>query len=166
VHDQLPTDAFQADVLVKIVLIPVEEEDDDLETLSTIEGVRADLWTEVSSLEGYATRITSDQTRDAGVLLILSEIARDMIAQKDLVLALFQAGVAVIGALAKHGLVKRIEMTLDGDSISVEEANQATVQKLIEIFEARHPGKLNTLTSASPIQVVGTISKRKTQSGK
>jgi hypothetical protein len=149
----------QPTILAQIILVPLEDEADDIDALSTLEDVRMDIWTEVSTLPGYTVETASDNTRDAGVILILAEVAREAIAQKDLVMVLFQAAVAAIGALAKHGHVKKIEMTLDGDNISVEDADRATVQTLLNIFEAKHPGKVSTVTPSSSIQVRGMVSK-------
>jgi hypothetical protein len=82
-----------------------------------------------------------------------------VITQKDLVVTLFQAGMAAIGSLTKQGQVKKIEMTLDGDSICIEDADKLTVQRLIDIYEAKHPGKTVTLSPSMTVHVVGTVSK-------
>ena len=150
-------------ILAQIVLAPLEEEGDDIETLSALEDVRMDVWDEVSVLPGYTLQMVSDNTRDAGVIFVLGEIVREAITEKDLVLALFQAGTAAVGALAKHGHVKKIELKLDGDSISIEDADQATVQTLLDSFQARHPGKVEKLTTLSSLQVVGTVSLQQEQ---
>jgi hypothetical protein len=53
----------------------------------------------------------SSHTRGSGALLLLGEIVRDALAQKELVVALFRAGMDVISSLAKQGHVKKMEMT-------------------------------------------------------
>lgn len=146
-------------VLATISLIPLHEEEDDFETLGTIETVRTELWKTVSSFNAYTLQMECGQTRDAGVILLLAEIVRDVIAQKNLVVALFQAGMDAISSLAKQGQVKKIEMTLDGDSITIENADQLTVQRLIGIYEAKHPGKTVTLSPSTTVHIVGTVSK-------
>src|SRR5437588_11251606 len=146
-------------VLATLSLIPLHEEEDDFETLSTIEAVRMELWKTVSTCNAYTLQMESSHTRGAGTILILGEIIRDAIAQKDLVVALFQAGVTTISSLAKQGQVKKIEMTLDGDSISIEDADKLTVQRLIDIYEAKHPGKIATFSPSTAVHVVGTVSK-------
>lgn len=146
-------------VLATISLIPLQEEEDDFETLSTIETVRAELWKTVSAFNAYTLQTESSQTRGPGAILLLGEIIRDALAQKDLVVALFRAGVDVISSLAKQGQVKKIEMTLDGDSISIENADQLTVQRLIDIYEAKHSGKTVTLSPSTTVHVVGMVSK-------
>lgn len=155
--DSQSSNTTQEMLLAKIVLVSLEE--DDFETLSTIEDVRMEIWEEISTLEEYLFRLTSDNKRDAGVILILGEIAREVISQKDLVKALFQAGTTAVGALAKQGHVKKIEMILDSDSITIEDADRVTVQRLIDMFEAKHPGKTSNLTTTSSIQIIGTVSK-------
>jgi len=151
-------------VLAQVVLVPLDSETDDFEILGVVEDVRMDVWESISALPNYTSRMENDNTRDAGVILILGEIAHEIIAQKDLITTIFQAGTAAVGALTKHGNVKKIELTLDGDSISIEDADRATVQKLINIFESRYPETFNRITSSSSIQVLGMVSKTKKSS--
>lgn len=146
-------------VLATISLVPLHEEEDDFETLSTIEVVRMELWKTVSTFNAYTLQMESSQTRGTGAILLLGEIVRDALAQKDLVAALFRAGVDAISSLAKQGQVKKIEMTLDGDSIRIENADQLTVQRLIDIYEAKHSGKVATLSPSTAVHVIGTVSK-------
>jgi hypothetical protein len=155
-HTQLIPTPRQT-IVTKLVLLPYEE--DDFETLSVIEDVRMEVWNQASTLEGYTVQMESDGIRDAGIILLISEILSEAITHEDIVKTLFQAGMNSIGVLAKHRHVKKIEMTLDGDSIHVEDADQATVQRLIDVFEANHPGKAATFTLSSSLQIVSTVSK-------
>ena len=50
-------------------------------------------------------------------------------------------------------------MTLDGDSISIEDVDRLTVEQLISLYEAKHPGKLSQVVPSSPVQVIGMVSK-------
>jgi hypothetical protein len=125
-------------VLAEIVLLPLENEDDDFETLSAVEDVTTQVLNETSSIEGYTSQMVSDERRSAGVIIFLGEIVRQAIAQKDLLIALLQAGTAALGVLGKQRHVSKIEMTLDGDSIQIENPEKATVQTLLALFEAKH----------------------------
>src|SRR5947209_4729278 len=111
-------------------------------------------------MQNYRTQIASDNRRSAGVILLLGEIMHQAIAQKDLIIAFLQAGTAAIGSLAKQGRVSKIEMSLDGDSISIENPNTATVQTLLDLYEAKHPGLTASVTSSSKLQVTGKVSKK------
>ncbi len=152
--------APQPTVLAEIVLIPLEDEDDDFETLSAVEDVTAAVLSDTTAMQNYRTQIASDDRRSTGVILLLGEIAYRAIAQKDLIIAFLQAGTAAIGALAKQKRVSKIEMSLDGDSISIENPDTATIQTLLDLYEAKHPGIAAKVTPSSRQQVTGKVSKK------
>jgi hypothetical protein len=146
-------------VLAEIVLLPLENEDDDFETLSAVEEVTTQVWNETSSMQGYTSQMVNDERRSAGVIVLLGEIVHQAIAQKDLLIALLQAGTAALGVLGKQRHVSKIEMTLDGDSIQIENPEKATVQTLLALFEAKHAGVAERVTSSSTLQITGKVSK-------
>ena len=153
------TQRAQGVVLATIQLIPAQGEENDFETLGTLATVRTHVWKTLSSTHEYALQTQSDQTRgDGGLILLLGDTLREVIAHKDLVTAAFRAGATAIASLAKQGHVGEIKMTIDGDSISIADADKLTAQRLIDIFEANHPGKLAALPSSTVIDVVGTVS--------
>lgn len=90
----------------------------------------------------------------------LGELAHQAIAQKDLIIAFLQAGTATIGVLGKQRKVSKIEMSLDGDRISIENPDKATVQSLLALFESIHPGITSKVTPSSKLQVNGKVSKK------
>jgi hypothetical protein len=146
-------------VLAEIVLLPLENEDDDFETHSAVEDVTTHVLKETSSIEGYTSQMVSDERRSAGVIVLLSEIVHQAIAQKDLLIALLQAGTAALGVLSKQRHVSKIEMTLDGDSLAIENPEKATVQTLLALFEAKHAGVAERVTPSSTLQITGKVSK-------
>jgi hypothetical protein len=147
-------------VLAGIVLLPLENEDDDFETLSAVEDVNTQVLKETSSIQGYASQMVSDERRSAGIIVLLGEIVHQAVAQKDLLIALLQAGTVALGVLGKQRHVSKIEMTLAGDSIVVENPEKATVQTLLALFEAKHAGVAERVTSSSTLQITGKVSKR------
>ena len=151
--DPRSANAPRPTVLAEIVLVPFEGEDDDFETLSAVEDVTAAILSDTTSIQDYTTQVASDNRRSGGVILLLGEIAHQVIAQKDLIITFLQVGTAAIGALVKQKRVGKIEMSLDGDSISIENPDTATVQTLLELFEAKHPGITAKVTSSSRLQV-------------
>ena len=155
-----PPCANKPTVLAEIVLVPLEDEEDDFETISAVEDVTAAVLSDTTAMQDYTTQIARDNRRGAGVILLLGEIAHQVIAQKDLIIAFLQAGTAAIGALAKQRRVGKIEMSLDGDSISIENPDTATVQTLLDLFEAKHPGITANVTPSSRLQVTGKVSKK------
>ena len=155
-----PPSANKPTVLAEITLVPLENEEDDLETLSAVEDVTADVLSDATAMQDYTTQIATGSRSGVEVILLLGEIARQTIAQKDLIIAFLQAGTAAIGALAKQRRVGKIEVSLDADSFSIENPDTVTVQKLLDIFEAKHPGKTATMTPSSRLQVTGKVSKK------
>jgi len=153
-------------VLAEIVLVPFEDEDDDFETLSAVEDVRAAVLNDTTARQNYTTQVASDDRRGPGVIVLLGEIAHQVVAQKDLIIAFLQAGTAAIGALAKQKRVGKIEMSLDGDSISIENPDTATVQTLLDLYEAKHPGIAAKVTPSSRLQVTGKVSKKARRPGR
>src|SRR5947209_19406052 len=102
--------------LAEIVFVPLEDEEDDFETLSAVEDVTVAVLNDTGAMQNYKTQIASDNRRGAGVILLLGEIVHQAIAQKDLIIAFLQAGTAAIATLAKQRRVSKIEMSLNGDS--------------------------------------------------
>jgi hypothetical protein len=160
------TNTPQLAVLAEIVLIAFENEDDDFETLSTVEAVMADVFSDTTAIQDYTTQIASDNRRSTGVILLLGQIVHQAIAQKDLIIAFLQAGTAAIGVLAKQRHVGKIEMSLEGDSISIENPDTATVQTLLALYEAKHPGITAKVTPSSKVQVIGKVSKKELRTSK
>lgn len=157
-NDSMANTSHRA-VRAEIVLLPLENEDDDFETLSAVEDVTTKVLNETSSIEGYTSQMVSDERRSAGVIILLGEIVHQAIAQKDLLIALLQAGTAALGVLCKQRHVSKIEMTLDGDNIQIENPEKATVQTLLALFEAKHAGVAERVTSSSMLQITGKVSK-------
>jgi len=153
-------------VLAEIVLVPLEDEEDDFETLSVVEDVTASVLSETTAMEHYTAQIASDSRRSAGVIVLLGVIGHQVIAQKDLIIAFLQAGTAAISALAKQRRVSKIELSLDGDSISIEHPDPITAQRLLDLFEAKHPGIAAKVTPVSKLQVIGKVSKQVGRIGK
>ncbi len=147
-------------VLAQIILLPSEDEEDDFETITTVGEVQEEVLKEVLALPGYTASIGTSETRDAGVILLLGEIAHQAVIHKDLVIEMFKAGAAAIDLLTKQRHVKKVEIKLNGDVFSVDEPDRATVQRLLDIYERAHPGKATALTSSSTMQVTGMISTR------
>jgi len=83
--DPPPANTPQPVVLAEIVLIPLEDEDDDFETLSAVEDVTAAILSDTTAMQNYRTQIASDNRRGTGVIVLLGEIAHQVIAQKDLI---------------------------------------------------------------------------------
>ena len=164
--DQPSANTPQPAVLAEIVLVPFEDEDDDFETLSAVEDVTAAVLSETRSMQDYTEQVASDSRSGTGVIVLLGEIAHHVVAQKDLIIAFLQAGTAAIGALVKQRRVGKIEVSLDGDSFSIENPDTVTAQRLLDLFEAKHPGITAKVTPSSRLQVTGKVSKKARRTSK
>jgi hypothetical protein len=153
-------------ILTEIVLVPVGEEVNDLEAISVVEDVASEVFRGVQALMDYRSHIESDTTRGAGIILLLGDVAHQIIAQKDLLMAFLQAGTAAIGVISKQRRVSKIIVTLDGDSLSVENPATVTTEKLLAAFLAKHPATATTITPSSKLQVIATVSKKARAAGR
>jgi hypothetical protein len=155
------SDTSQISCRVQVQIIPSADEDDDMETLSLVEDMCLDFLAEVSLLQTYTTEQVSDQTRAGGLIVLGTKIARGIIAGKDLILQFFKTSQTAIDVLSKRGHVKAIEVTIDGNSIRIEDASDAQADRLISVFEAQYPGKVQQITSSSIVEITGIVSKTK-----
>lgn len=153
------SDTSQISSRIYIHIQPSAEEDDEMETLSLVEDVRQDFLDEISQHDTFTVEIASTQTRDGGLIVLIPEIVHGIIAQKDLIMQFFQTSKVAIDALSKREHVKEIEMTVDGDKMRIADASYAQVDRLIDIYEAKHPGKAQQITSSSLVEVIGIVSK-------
>ncbi len=151
----------QQTILVAIALEPLEDEENDFETLSAVEEAKVSVLAETRKMQQYTSRLSSQGSRDSGLILLFHEMEREVIIQKDLLIALLEMGTIAIKAIVKQGHVKKIDLTLDGDSISIEGPDKATIQTLLSLFEAKHAGKAPLVTVSSTLQVTGKVSKNR-----
>jgi hypothetical protein len=162
---QLP-DTLREAIVAEIAIVPLEEEVNDFEAVSAVENVTADVFSEVQALPDYTAHLESDTTRSMGIIVLLGEVVHQVIAQKDVLIAFLQAGTAVVGVLSKQRRVNKIDLSLDGDSISIENPDTVTVQKLLDTFMAKHPAFATNITPSSKLQVTATVSKKTLPAGR
>jgi len=154
-----PTNIPRTTILTELALVPLPDEEGDFQTITTLEDVRDDVFSAIAALPGYTASVDSRGRRDAGIILLLGEIAHQAILNKDLIIEICNAGAAAIGLLAKQGHIKRIEVTLEGESIIIDEPDKVTAQRLLDTWEAKHPGKATDLSSSSTMRITGMVSK-------
>lgn len=150
----------------KITIVALEEEVNDFEAVSAVENVTADVFSEVQALPDYTAHLASDTTRSMGMIVLLGEVVQQVIAQKDLLIAFLQAGVAAVGVLAKQRRVRKIDLSLDGDSISIENPDAVTVKNLLDAFMAKYPAVVMAITPSSQLQVTASVSKKARPAGR
>lgn len=154
------SDTSEINGQIHVRIVPVAEEDDNLETLGLVENVRADFLTEISSLQTYTVERISDQTRGGGlIVLAVAKIARKILAQKDLIVELLKTSQPVIESLAERKHVQEVEVTIDGNSIRIGQPTEAQTNRLVEIYEAATLGKAQQVTIANTVEITATVSK-------
>ncbi len=153
------SDVDQRSSSIRISILPVEDEDDDLETLGLVQGVRRGFLDEVSHLDALKVEVASSGTRSGGLIVLIPEIVNAVVAQKDLLLPLFQASKDAIAALAKRKHVSAIEITMDGDSLRIEGADYSQADRLISIFEAKHLNKAQQQGPSPTVEITAVVSK-------
>ncbi len=153
-------ETFRGPIVAEIAIVPFEEEVADFEAVSAVENVTADVFSEVQTLPDYTAHLASDTSRSVGIIVMLGEVVHQVIAQKDLLIAFLQAGAAAVGVLSKQRRVSKIDLSLDGDSISIENPDTVTVQKLLDAFMAKHQAVATNITPSSKLQVTATVSKK------
>lgn len=144
---------------IQVRFVPVAEEDDDLETLSLVEAERADFLAEISLLQTYTVERISDQTRGAGLIILIVKIARKILAQKDLIVELLKTSQPVIENLAERKHVQEVEVTIDGNHIRIEKSTEAQTNRLLDIYEAATLGKGQQATLTHTVEITAIVSK-------
>jgi hypothetical protein len=147
-------------IVAEIAIVPLEEEGDDFETISAVENVTADVFSDVQVLPNYTAQLASDTTRSVGIIVLLGEIIHQAIEQKGLLIAFLQAATAAIWVISKQRRVSKIDLSLDGDGISIENPDTVTVQKLLDAFMAKHPDVAMNIAPSSKVRVTATVSKK------
>src|SRR5437660_11460845 len=149
----------ESSVVVALSFLPDFKEQMSYELLSTIEGLRIDVFAELSTSSEYTVQVANDDTRSGEIIWIfLNEALQQALANKELILASFKAAAAAIEVIVKSKRVKKIELKIDADSIIIEDVDHITAQRLIDIFETKHPRKIIALSTSSPLQISSTVS--------
>jgi len=154
------SDVSQTNSRIQICILPAKEEDDDLETLSLVKDVRLDFLTEISQSDLFVVEPTMGYRGATGFITLILKVAHSVYSQKNRIAQLFQGSRAAVEALSKLEYVQKIDMTIDGNTIHIEKASDAQVNRLIDIYEANHPGKLQQIMPSSTVEIIGTVSKK------
>jgi hypothetical protein len=152
-------------VPITLEIVPVEEEEDDLDTLAAVGRVQADVQREIAHLDGYtvSTLPVSEHeqaARGIDIILLVTVIGASIAAYKDLLTSLFHTVSTVVEMLAKRGRVQEIEIIADGKTLILRDVSKKTARELIEAFEAQHPGSTGQLTPTTAVQVKAKVSKK------
>src|SRR5438093_12995220 len=115
-HSQPPAGVVSS---VALETVPVEEEEDDLDTLATVGNLQTEVQREVAHLEGYTvSTLPGSESREAArgidLILLITLLGASVAAYKDLLTSIFQMVSTVVEVLAKRERVQEIEIIADG----------------------------------------------------
>ena len=152
--------SFDEELSLAIEIVPVEEEDDDLDTLAAVGQVHAGIQQDVSRLEGYTTSSLPTNERGFDIIMLIVLAGTSIAASKDLLTSIFNVITAAIELLTKRGHVQEIEIIADGKTLILRDLNKKTAKELIEAFEHQHPGTSASFTAKTDLQVKAKVSKK------
>jgi len=150
---------------VTLSVFPIEEEEDDLDTLAVAGQLCLGVQQDLAQTEGYIVRpLRSDEieakTRGIDLVLLITAVGAVIAASKDLLTSLFQTLATIVEVLAKRGHVGEIEIIVDGKTLILRDVNKKTAQELITAFEKQHPGATAQLRREPTVTVNAKVSKR------
>ena len=146
---------------IAIEITPVEEEEDDLDTLAFVQRVRTDLQQNLSGLDEYKVSTVPTDERNIDVILLLTLVSAAIVASKDLLTSIFNMITATVELLAKKDHVQEIEIIAGGKTVILRDLKKKTAQELIEAFAAQQPRTAMTITHTSPPNIKVRVSKKR-----
>ncbi len=151
---------------IAIEITPVEEEEEDLDTLALVQRVRTDLQQNLSGLDEYkVSTVPTDEhndERNVDAMILLTLVSTAIVASKDLLTSIFNMITATLELLAKKDHVQEIEIIAGGKTVILRDLKKKTAQELIEAFAAQQPpGTTMTITPASPPNIKVRVSKKR-----
>ncbi len=145
---------------IHINIVPVAAEDDDLETLSLVEEMRADFLAEISSLQIYTIEQSKDQTRGGGVIILIAKkVFEKILSQKDLLIQMLKSSQPAIERFSKGKYVQAVDVTIGHNTIHIGNATEAQTDKLVALFEKATLGEMQHITPATTVEITAEISK-------
>ena len=150
------------DVAVALEIVPVEEEEDDLDTLALAGQIQFDLRQEVANFDGYnvSSSAGSETTRTIDPMILITFIGAFIAVNRELITSLFQMISTIIEVLAKHGHIQEIEIIVDGKTVILHDVSKKTAMELVTSIEEQHPGT-TTINPATAVKLKAGVSKKK-----
>src|SRR5580765_1391161 len=138
------TSVFDQIVQVFVEVEPIEDEEDDVDTLAVTEQIRFEVQQEIIERKDYqieAIPVSPEQNavRGIDVILLITTIGAVLAAHQDLIISIFKTIEMVVGALSKRGRVQEIQIIADGKTLILKDVSKKTAQELMGTFEAQYP---------------------------
>jgi len=146
-------------ILIEIEIAPLEEEESDFETLSSVEEVIAGVKNEAASLVGYSVTPVPTGKRSGGeIIQLIGQVVQSVNENKEL-LALLGTLASILHLLKKWRRVKKMEIIWENKKLIIEDADSATVESIIKRVEVLASGEATTTKPVSKLKVNAKVSK-------
>lgn len=150
-----------ASATIAIEILPFAEEEDDFDTLATIQRVRTGLQHDLAQLDEYVVSTVSTNERNIDVIVLLTLIGASLVASKDLLTSFFTMMTAALELLAKKDHVQEIEVIIDGKPLILRGLSKKTAKELLETLQTQQPGITKQLTAQEPLKITARVSKKR-----
>lgn len=143
--------------IILVEVIPVEEEQEDLVSLTLANETRDELQQALEAEGIYTVNLLDDpSSRGVGELIqVAADLTQQFWAHKVELGLLFTAFLKTFESLSKHRRIDEIELSRGDVKVSAKGIDRATLQKLIEDFTQQ------TEQQKGPVKVTAQVSKKK-----
>lgn len=152
---------------VQLDLLPVADEEDDLDTQALTHYVRTSIEQELARNTGYTVDSVQNDSEATGTrsgidfVLLITLLGTFLATYKDMLTNFFQMITTIVEVAGKRGRIEEIEIIVNGKTIILRDVQSKTAQQLIASVEAHYPGTTTQITSGTPITVNARVSKQK-----
>ncbi len=148
------------ETMLAVEIVPLEEEENDFNTLTAVEQVRAGIQRDLAQLKGYTVSSLPTDERGLDIIVLITMVATSIVASKDTLTSIFNMISAALELLAKRGNVQEVEIIANGKILILRNLSKKTAKELIESFEEQHPGMTTKLTPGINLKVKAKVSKK------
>ena len=152
---------------VQLDLLPVIDEEDDLDTQALAGSIRSSIEQELLQHTEYTVDSVQDDSGATGTrsgidfVLLITLLGTFLATYKDMLTNFFQMITTIVEVAGKRGRIEEIEIIVNGKTIILRDVQSKTAQQLIASVEAHYPGTTTQITSGTPITVNARVSKQK-----
>jgi len=146
--------------MLAVEIVPLEEEEDDFDTLAVVEQVRAGIQRDLVQLKDYVVSSLPTDERGLDIIVLITMVATSIAASKDIMTSIFNMISAALELLAKRRNVQEVEIIANGKILILRDLSKKTAKELIESFEAQHSGMTTKLTPGTNLKVKAKVSKK------
>jgi hypothetical protein len=117
---------------LEVEIVPIEEESDDLFTLSIIQEINSAITDSISKNEGLRVHVKPNDRRGGALFDIAQEATQQIVANKELFAGLFTAFLTTLARLSSQRRIKRVEFTVGEITLTIEDIDKADAKELLD----------------------------------